>query len=84
MQSGPTPGVGSKAEMPVGFGTGLKKGIAGKHPALMIGGKVYVHHHHLAAQQLAGTRPQPSDLYGWVELDANGIVIWAQWVRIGP
>lgn len=70
--------------MPVGFGIGLKKGVAGKHPALMIGGKVYVHHHHLAAQQLAGTRPGPSDLYGWVELDANGNVIWCNGFQSDP
>jgi hypothetical protein len=75
------PGVGIPAVMPPHFGR--DKGVAGKHPALMIDGKVFVHHHHLSAQDLAGTRPKPSDLYGWVELDADGNVLWAYWVEIG-
>ncbi|MFN7814051.1 MAG: hypothetical protein ACK5SI_15475 [Planctomycetia bacterium] len=61
----------------------MGKGVAGKHPALMIDGKVYVHHHHLSAQELAGTRPKATDLYGSVELDANGKVISAHWVPVG-
>ena len=55
-------------------------GLAGVHPALMIDGKVYVHHLHVAAQELAGTAPKASDLYGWVKLDAAGKVIWVNWV----
>jgi RHS repeat-associated protein len=78
--AGTVPGVGTKAVTPFGFG--MKKGVAGKHPALMIDGKVYAHHHHIAAQELARTRPKPTDLYGWVELDANGKVIWAEWVPL--
>lgn len=52
----PKPGIGTKAVTPPGFGMGIKGGVAGKsRAALMIDGKVYVHHHHLAAQELAGT-----------------------------
>ena len=50
----------------------------------MIDGKVYAHYHHIAAQiELAKTRPKSTDLYGWVELDANGYVISADWVDVG-
>ncbi len=74
------PGVGKAAVTPPGFG--MKKGVAGKHAALMIDGEVYAHHMHIAAQELAGKRfVDGRDLYGIVELDANGKVIWAQWTK---
>jgi len=64
---------------------GIKGGIAGKpRAALMIDGKVYVHHHHLAAQELAGTVPKPGDLYGFATLDKLGNVISVDWITIKP
>ncbi|MFN0020614.1 MAG: RHS repeat domain-containing protein [Pirellulaceae bacterium] len=75
------PGVGTKAVMPTGFGMG--KTVAGKHAALMIDGKVYVHHHHLGAQALAGKSATRKDLYGWVELDELGNVVKVGWVEVG-
>ena len=62
----------------------ISGGTHGLHAALMIDGKVYAHYHHIAAQiELAKTRPKSTDLYGWVELDANGYVISADWVDVG-
>ncbi len=76
-------GVGTHAIMPPGFGMGAG-GVAGPHPALYINGRVYVHHHHLAAQELAGQAAQPCDLYGIAVLDALGNVLSVHWVPLEP
>ena len=81
----PKPGIGTKAVTPPHFGLVIPGGVAGKsRAALMTDGKVYVHHHHLAAQQLAGKAPKPGDLYGFATLDELGNVIRVDWVPIKP
>ena len=77
-------GVGTVAVVPFGFGIGLKNGIAGKHPAMLIDGIVYVHHHHIAAQLMSGVTPRPNDGYGWAILDSDGIVVDDYWTPVGP
>jgi hypothetical protein len=80
----PIPGVGTVAVIPIGFGIGLKNGIVGRHPAMRIDGVVYVHHHHIAAQAMSGTKAKRDDGYGWAELDANGLVVDAYWLPVDP
>jgi hypothetical protein len=54
--------------------------VAGKWPAVVKNGIVYVHRFHLEANKLAnGGAIGPVDADGWVELDANGIVLGSWW-----
>jgi hypothetical protein len=54
--------------------------VAGKWPAVMKGGKVYVHAmHNQAALAANGGVFGPVDRTGFVSLDGNGMVIDAVW-----
>lgn len=71
-------GVGTLAVVPPG--TTNFRPIAGKWPAIMKDGIVYVHRMHVEANKLAnGGVIGPEDAYGFVELDATGKVISVSW-----
>ena len=54
--------------------------IAGKWPAIIKDGKVYVDRFHVGANKMAnGGVIGPEDAYGMVELDASGTVINVSW-----
>jgi hypothetical protein len=54
--------------------------VAGKWPAIMKDGKVYVHRFHVEANKMAnGGLIGPEDFYGMAELDAAGNVIGVSW-----
>jgi len=58
----------------------MRRPIAGKWPAIMKDGRVYVHSFHLEANKMAnGGVIGPEDAYGFVELDAAGTVISVSW-----
>jgi hypothetical protein len=74
--------------LPAGFGTRARvppnatkfRPLEGKWAAVMKNGKVYVHHMHVEATKMAnGGKLGPTDRYGMVDLDCNGVVIGASW-----
>ena len=76
------PGVGTMADLPPNIADMVKAGrpIAGKWPAIMKGGKVYVDHFHSFANKRAnGGKIGPEDFYGGVTLDECGKVIDVSW-----
>jgi hypothetical protein len=73
------PGVGSQAVFPPHL-VRTGQGIAGKWPAIMKDGKVYVNRFHIEANEMAnGGVVGPEDFYGMAELDAAGIVVSVSW-----
>ena len=72
------PGLGTQAVVPPGISN--VRSIAGKWPAIMKDGKVYVHRMHFEANRLAnGGVIGPKDAYVFVELDLSGKVISVSW-----
>ena len=82
--SGPTPdgtrpGIGTKAVLPPHVAL-MGRPVAGKWPAIMKDGKVYVHRFHLEANKMANGGVMGSeDFYRMGGLDHAGIVISVSW-----
>lgn len=75
-------GLGTKAVLPSNIAQMAACGrpVAGKWPAILKDGRVYVHRFHLEANKMAnGGVIGPEDGNGFVEPDAAGTVIATSW-----